>query len=62
MDDIACQDEAREEDEDTDFLDVTVLGNEVTSILILEKRDKGSIVLPWTKRKDQPLMMWMRPG
>ena len=41
MDDIAWLDEAREKDEDRDFLDVTALDNEGTSIAVdNESREK----------------------
>jgi len=40
-DDIAWLDEAREDNEDIDFLDVTALGNEITSIAVdNESREK----------------------
>ena len=62
--DLAWLDEAKEDNKDKDILDVTAI-SENTSIAVvisLEQRDKGSIVLPWTKGKDVPsLMMSMRP-
>ena len=66
IDDIAWLDEGGEEDEarkvngDEDFLDVTALLMKLLAlrlIMSLEKRDKESIVLPWTKGKGPPLMM-----
>ena len=58
-------DEARENNEDRDFLDVTALSNEITSIVVgneSREKDKWWIVLLWIKGKHSSLMMWMRPG
>ena len=66
MDDIAWLDEAREEDEaredeDRDFLDVTALDNEVTSIAVdnefKEKRQRLDSCSFMDKGKGLSLMM-----
>ena len=66
IDNLAWLDEAREDNEDIEFLDISALSNEITSIVVdnesREKRQRSIVLLPWTKGKDPLLMMWMRLG
>ena len=65
MDDLAWLDEERENnEEDKDFLDITTLSNEITSIVVdnefKEKRQRVDSSSSVDKGKG-PVVMWMRP-